>query len=365
MNIFLTYRGAIGWANRKIMGCYDLPSDIDMAIDLMRSGFFTSLTERIWLAPGIILDVRGKAACSGTPAMALCPYIDRPLNIDLPEMVLSYFYYLTSFYARRPRLENALFARVPLGGGFFEPEHLAYSSILPSGFLYNSNSTDSFSANSTGALQQVSSRFTSQRWPGTTAFDLAASSSPLVAGLLLSFDDTTKDANAVKSLSESQLGGGVQSDLALPGRLVLYPDIEKRHNIRWQSWLRNLLNYYGCFKLRKKRSFASIKLEGRLGGRVLTRQKSLQPGPESPGPEKSLLELFRGEAESQPTLGPNQINTLDEILCMREAGYVSEQCDDPPPGSILSLYRGLSDPVLHPQCICGPSARKDTDKDQK
>jgi len=357
MNIFISYRGAVGWANRKIMGHYDLPPDFDLAADLVRSGFFAFLIERVSISPGVILDVKGKAACSGVPAIALFPYADRPPNISLGDSLLAYSHYLARLYDRRPRLENAVFAKTPLLGELFGPEPLDAPSILPGAVVQNSNGTNSFSLDPLAASCPVSLNFASANLGGASPTELAPDSAPLVAGLLLFFDDNSRDTDAAATLGEPQLSCGLNRDLVSPGKLVLYPEVERGQDFKWQSWLRNFLNYYDCFKRRKRKSFVSTALGNNLS------KRAFKYGTENPGPQHSLLDLFRGGSSSPPALELDEINRLDEILFMREAGYLPGQFDDPAPGSILSLYRGLSEPALSPQCTCLSPAMNDNDND--
>ena len=78
--------------------------------------------------------------------------------------------------------------------------------------------------------------------------------------------------------------------------------------------------------------------------------------------DNPLLDLFEDGGAPPDTLTLGQITQLDELLCMREASGDPEYFDIPAPGSVLSLYRGLSVPVLDPQCVCFTSAANDIEQ---
>src|SRR5207247_1919997 len=160
----ISYRGSIGWANRKIMGRYDLPSDIDLAAGLVKSGIFLSLAQRFRLTPGALFDVRSKAACSGTPAIALLPHAAAGLShANFADMLHSYGesygQYLASLYAHRSRLEQAIFAKMSLTSRFFEPQNLARSPTLSEGDERDSYAAGRSAVNSPSALSQISLNF--------------------------------------------------------------------------------------------------------------------------------------------------------------------------------------------------------------
>jgi len=372
MNIFISYRGPIGWANRKIMGRYDLPSDIDLAAGLVKSGVFSSLAQRFRLTPGALFDVRSKAACSGTPAIALVPYAAGPSHANFADVLHSYGqlygHYLASFYAHRSRLEQAIFAKMPLTSGFFEPQDLVRSPTLSEGGECDFYVAGGSAENSPSALSQVALNFTSQTCAKITTSDLGARP-PLVTGLLLSFDCGLSDVDFEKILDTCEPDCNLAKTILrppLPGKLVLYPEMEKDgQNFRWQSWLRSFLDYagYRFFRSRKRKYSVTAKFRGGVGKRFLTKQKHLQPNLTSSRAEKSVLDLYRGGDGLPPTLGPREIGRIDEILCMREAGFLRGQFDDPPPGSILALYRGLSAPAPDPRCMCFPATTDDARKD--
>jgi hypothetical protein len=360
MNIFISHRGTIGWTNRKVMDCYDLPFDFDFATDLVRSGIFASLRGQVLLAPGVILDVKAKAACSGVPAIALFPLPDRFTNANLADVVSSYVQYLADLYARRPRLENAVFAKMPLVGGLLQPDQLPASTLLPGVVVQSSRSADIFSTVPTGAHCQVSLKFSVQNLADTEEVKSTGNSEPFVAGLLLSFEDALINPKSSPTRSPRDLIVGP----VVPGKLVLYPEVEKDHGFKWQSWLRNVIDYYGCFKHRRKRSVGVTGLQTDPNRRPFRRRKAFAFDGVHPGSDRSLLDLFRGERSSPPILGPDQVTRLDEVLFMRESGYLPGPVEDPPPGSLLSLYRGLSEPVA-PPCTCPSSAKDANDEDRK
>lgn len=365
MNVFISYRGPIGWANRKIIERYDLPSDIDLAAGLVKSGVFSSLAQRFLLTPGALFYVGSKAVCSGMSAIALLPHAARPSHANFADVLHVYEQLYEQFIAvidaQRFRLEQAIFAKMPLTSGLFEPQSFV-------GDERASYAARDFATNSPSALSPVSLNFTSQSSAKITPSDLSAGS-PLVTGLLLSFGCGSNGVTFENILNTSVRDISLTKTISappLPGKLVLYPDMEKDgQNFRWQSWLRSFLDYagYGFFKNQNRKYSVTAKFKGGVGKRFLRKQNHLQSNPPGSRSDKSVLDLYRGGDGLPPTLGPGEIGRIDEILCMREAGFLREQFDDPPPGSILSLYRGLSAPAPDPKCICFRGTSDDADKD--